>query len=142
MSRYYNHKRQRDNDQQSELFAPLLSLRDQTQEFLSEWNGKIWLPKLKVTPRQVALIRDAMSRPFFRDHWREAFPIMAKSPFLWSKMRPKITVDWFLISDNFDKVLEGKYLDETPNDSNVIIQTEVNADGDEIILPPKLKRNE
>lgn len=64
---------------------------------------------------------------------------MAKCPFLWSKMRPKITVDWLLISDNFDKVMEGKYLDQKTEKSDTTIRTEINKDGEEVILPPTIR---
>lgn len=139
MSGYYNRKRPKQDDRQEELFQPTLSLRDDVEQFLEMWNGKVWLPKLKVTPRQVSLIREAMLRPYFRSNWREVFQIMAKCPFLWSKMRPKITVDWLLISDNFDKVMEGKYLDQKTEKSDTTIRTEINKDGEEVILPPTIR---
>jgi hypothetical protein len=74
-----------------------------------------------------------MERPFFRKHWRESFPNMAKSSFLFKKMRPIFRLDFYLEPDNFDKILEGYYFDEQFKLNELNQQTTRNGDEEEII---------
>lgn len=130
---YYGKKNPKKNDQQTDLFAPFVSYREEVEEFINLWNTHIWLPKITGTDRQSAAIRGAMERPFFRKNWRQSFPYMAKSTFLFKKMRPAFRIDWFLEPDNFDKILEGFYFDEEHKLNELNRQTTRNGDDEEII---------
>lgn len=109
-----------------ELFAPMFSVRDEVAQFFEEWNKHIFLPKLIKTDRQASVINDAMHRSFFREHWRASIKVIAKSTFLWTKMKPTLKIDWYLKPDNFDKIMEGFYLDPK-------YQVENNSSDDELI---------
>jgi hypothetical protein len=134
--KFYQGKNKKTDAAQPELFnsAEIYGIREEVQAFIDEWNAKIWLPKIIATPRQVSLIRDAMTKPFFRSHWKETFPIMARSPFLWSKMKPPIKIDWYLESDNFDKILEGHYSPQQPTNNPIGNHTITRVGDDEDIL--------
>lgn len=97
---------------QFDLFDTTPTYREEVELFIQTWNSHIWLPKILGTDRQVRMIRNALSRPFFAKNWRGCFSMLAKSKFVWSKMKPPLDIDWYLKPDNFDKVMEGKYLDE------------------------------
>lgn len=108
----YRQKKTRDAGTPDLFQEPLTSYRENIQEFFEIWNSRMWLPKLAQSDRQCALVKNAMLRPFFQKHWRKSIEMLSKSSFVISKMRPKFTLDWYCVSDNFDKILEGKYLDE------------------------------
>ena len=100
-------------EQTPDLFnIPLTFYGDERKAFIELWNSKMWLPKLTPTDRQCKVIRLALDRPFFKTHGREAIGILAKCSFLVFKKRPKLDLDWFCDHDNFDKIMEGKYIDE------------------------------
>lgn len=99
-------------DSGPDLFDSKPTYRDDVQDFIAEWNSKIWLPKIIVTDRQCKIIRNALRRPFFNTNWRESFKIMARCKWLVFQKRPKLCLDWYLEDDNFDKIIEGKYLDQ------------------------------
>jgi hypothetical protein len=108
-------------------------LQLEVQEFIETWNNRIWLPKIRGTDRQYRLITQFMKRPFARDNWRESISIMAKSTWLREKMRPRLSIDWYLEPDNFDKIIEGKYVDEeTPQPQ---AQKPVASEGVEEFIP-------
>lgn len=111
---FYKGKNKKTDKDQGELFAgdEIYGIKEEVQQFIDLWNSKIWLPKIIETPRQVALIRRAFDRPFFRLHWQETIPLLARSTWLRTKMRPAFCLDFYLETDNFDKILEGKYLTE------------------------------
>lgn len=108
----FKHWGGRKNGDQPDLFDSTPSYRGDVEEFIQTWNKHIWLPRMQSTPLQAREVRQAMARPYFKEHWRESFAILAKSSFVWQKMRPRFKLAWFLIPDNFDKLMEGKYLDE------------------------------
>ena len=132
MAGYYAGKRQKTDAAQTEFFtsAEVFGIREEVQVFMDTWNEKIWLPKFKCTPRQASLIKDAMMRPYFRAHWKETFALMARSTWLRTKMRPPLSIEWYLVSDNFDKIIEGKYLDQ-PEQTNPIADHKVIRVGDD-----------
>lgn len=104
-------KRQQSNDT-PDLFDSTPSYVADVKEFIDEWNSKIWLPKIIITDRQCKIIRQALTRPFFRNNWRESFKILAKSSWLVFKKKPRLNLDWYLNPDNFDKIIEGFYITE------------------------------
>lgn len=131
---FYNKKNQKQDKQQIDLFAiPTFGYREEVAEFIEKWNSLIWLPKIIGSDRQAHAIRDAMMRPFFKSNWRGTFAIMSRCAWLRTKMRPKFTIDWYLVNENFDKIVEGKYLD-TPDTSNIANHTIVRIGDDEDIL--------
>lgn len=124
--------------EQPDLFDSTPTYRGEVEEFINKWNSLIYLPRIEATARQAHDIRIAMMRPYFKNNWRKGFEMIAKSSFVWSKMRPAFRIDWYLIDDNFDKIMEGKYLDEQyreafffPNGRSG--QTTKNGDDEEII---------
>lgn len=129
---FYKGKNKKTDPAQTELFTSVevFGIKEEVQAFINEWNSKIWLPKIILTPRQVAMVRAAMDRPFFRAHWKETFPLLARSVWLRTKMRPAFRVDWYLESDNFDKILEGKYITE-PEPKNPIANHQITRVGDD-----------
>lgn len=132
---FYKGTHKKQDEKQIDLFdIPTFGYREEVAEFIEKWNSYIWLPKIRGTDRMAHLIKDAMFRPFFKQHWREIFSIMSKSTWLRTKMRPRLSVEWVLINDNFDKIIEGKYLDETPDTSHIANHTIVRIGDDEDIL--------
>lgn len=122
---YYNGKHPKKDENQTELFGEFKSFREEVSLFIETWNGFIWLPKIIGSDRQCAEIRKAMDRPFFQRNWRDSFAMMAKSSFL-RKLRPAFRLDWYLTPDNFDKIIEGKYLDDkykTPTEPSKTTRT-------------------
>lgn len=111
------------------------SVREDVQAIIDKWNSYMWLPKCVGTDRQARLIREALQRPFFKNNWEASFAVMAKScKFLILKMKPQIRLDWWLIPDNFDKIMEGLYIDDDKkNKIESNHKTTVNDEGDEII---------
>jgi len=103
-----------------ELFAQRLVPRHEVQDFINHWNERVWLPKIRATDRQCKEIRIALSRPVFADMYKQGVAEVAKSKFLrgavpgYNGHKFKMTIDWFLHPDNFDKIMEGKYRDEEP----------------------------
>lgn len=96
-----------------DLFSELpKSLRADVQEFLEFWNSKLYIPKIRGTPRQVRLIGERCRSPYFLKNYQEAVELVGKSKFLRGSKGFQISLDWFLIPDNFDKLLEGKYSDK------------------------------
>lgn len=128
---FYKGKHKKNDEQQVDLFAiPSFGYREEVAEFIAKWNSLIWLPKIDGTDRQAHMIKDAMFRPFFKNNWRASFAMIVKSTWLRTKMRPRLRIDWYLIPDNFDKIMEGLYLDEqsaTPD----LGQPKAHRDGDE-----------
>lgn len=122
-------------DQGGELFENSVNLRDDVKEFVEKWNSYIWLPKILGTDRQARMIRQAMLRPFFKNNWRESFAIMSKCRFLLYKMRPPLRIDWYLEPDNFDKIMEGLYLDDKDKKPTIESTTKasINEQGEEVI---------
>lgn len=121
-----------------DLFDSSASIRGDVKAIIDKWNSFVWLPKVVGTDRQARLIREALLRPFFKNNWEASFAIMARSSkFLILKMRPGIRLDWWLIPDNFDKIMEGLYLNDEKTtqapwqQSRPTVST--NEDGDEII---------
>lgn len=108
----YSQKKKRDSETPDLFQEPLTSYREDLKAIFDEWNSRIWLPKLIQTDRQCSLIKNALLRPFFRLRWREAINILAKCPFLIYKMKPRFSLDWFCDYDNFDKIIEGKYIED------------------------------
>lgn len=102
-----------------ELFHTETVRRDEVQTFITFWNERIWLPRIRGTDRQSQAIRHALSRPCFRDNYPEAIAEVAKSKFLRGVdgKRFSLSIDWFLEPENFDKILEGKYRDRQPEQS-------------------------
>lgn len=98
------------------LFEPQIVRRDEVQSFISFWNERIWLPPIRGTDRQCKIILSALSRPLFRDNYQEGVAELAKSKFLRgaNEKRFKLSLDWFIDPDNFDKIIEGKYRDHEP----------------------------
>lgn len=92
------------------FFDSTKSYNDEVKEFIDTWNKHIWLPKIKGSDRQAKLIKEALKRVFFKNNWRESFAILAKSSCLFRKYR--FQLEWFLIPDNFDKVVDEKYVDD------------------------------
>ena len=115
---FYNKTNRKDVNQQ-DLFDSTPSYSQDVKEFFETWNSYIWLPKLRCSDLQAHAIREAMMRPFFKNHWRESFSIMSKSSWIRTKMRPKFSLGWFLVNDNFDKIVDGNYLDETNSNSEI-----------------------
>lgn len=127
---FYTGKNKKTDPAQTDLFEQqVFGLREEIQQFIDHWNGKIWLPKIQTTPRQARMIRNAFDRPFFRAHWKETFSILARSVWLRTKMRPAFSLDWYLQSDNFDKILEGKYITEP--ETNPMSNHKIIRDGDD-----------
>lgn len=127
---FYKGKNKKTDPAQGEFFnQEVFGLREEIQQFIDHWNAKIWLPKIQTTPRQAKIIRLAFDRPFFRAHWKETFPLLARSVWLRTKMRPAFTLDWYLESDNFDKILEGKYITEP--ETNEMSNHKIVRDGDD-----------
>lgn len=119
-----------------DLFTQSPSIRDDVKAIIDKWNSFVWLPKAIGTDRQARLIREALQRPFFKNNWEASFAIMARSSkFLILKMRPGIRLDWWLIPDNFDKIMEGQYLNDDATQQKPWQQsrTSINGEGDEII---------
>jgi len=131
---FYKGKNKKTDEAQTDFFEQeVFGLREEIQQFIDSWNSKIWLPKIQGTPRQATLIRRAFDRPFFRARWKDTFPLMAKSIWLRTKMRPRLSLDWYLESDNFDKIIEGFYIDQ-PNIDPIANHTIVRNGYDEDIL--------
>lgn len=103
---------------QTDFMKGTVSIRDEVKEFFDTWNGKIYLNKLKTTDRQCKIIRVALARPAFAQNWRDAIIEIAKSKFLrgakvtGDNVPFKLTIDWLVEPDNFDKIIEGKYRDQ------------------------------
>lgn len=127
--------RYRKNSNQPDLFESqsLNTLRPDVEKFLEYWQSKKWLPKLYGTDRQASLIRDAMRRTFFRVHWQDALDILLQCSFLLFKKKPPFSLDWFVQDDNFDKVMEGKFLNDKKNDIERTTRAVLNDDGEEEI---------
>jgi hypothetical protein len=111
MANFYK-KGGRNHSDQPDLFDSTPSYRCEVEEFIEKWNSHIWLPKMQATPAQAKIVRNAMSRPYFKANWRKSFSVLAKSSFVWGKMRPRLNVGWYLEPENFDKLMEGKYIDD------------------------------
>lgn len=105
-------KRPQKEGGQFDLFDTTPTYKEEVEAFIETWNSHLWLPKVLGTDRQCRAIRNALSRPFFAKNWRGCFSMLAKSSFVWSKMKPPLDIDWYLRPDNFDKIMEGKYLDD------------------------------
>lgn len=133
--KFNNHRSGKGKDQGgADLFDTAISMRDEVKAFVEKWNSHVWLPKIIGTDRQARMIRDAMRRPFFARNWMASFDVMARSKFLVFKMKPSIRIDWYLEPDNFDKIMEGVYLDEDKKPKlERIHKTGINEEGDEII---------
>lgn len=69
------------------------------------------MPKIRGTLRQVREIGLRCRSPYFQKNYQEAIELVGRSKFLRGLKGFKISIDWFLIPDNFDKILEGKYSD-------------------------------
>lgn len=87
----------------------------EADEFIDYWNERIWLPKIRGTDRQKKLVTLALTRPFFRENWKEGILMVGKSKWLRDKMRPAFSLEFFLDPDSFDKIVEGKYVDRNEN---------------------------
>src|SRR6516225_305601 len=98
------------------MFDTTPSYNGELLDFTTKWNEHIWLPKIKGTDRQLKLIKAAMQRQYFKEHWRESFGIIAKSPFLLKYIGKWFNLEWYLEPDNFDKILEEKYVDDRYKD--------------------------
>lgn len=112
--------RQDGGGSQVSLFEPVRTTKEDVKEFMDEWNSRMWLPNIRGTDRQCRIIRTALSRPSFKGGWRDAFAEILQSKFLRGANEKKfrLTLDWFLEADNFDKIIEGKYRDDSkPNQS-------------------------
>lgn len=116
----------------ADLFRMDTSMRDDVKSFIEKWNSYIWLPKIVGSDRQAKMIREAMRRPFFARNWMASFEIMARSRWLIFKMRPPLRLDWYLEQDNFDKIIEGAYIDEDKKIEK-IHKAGTNGEGEEII---------
>lgn len=115
---FYKGKHKKQDEKQVDLFEiPTFGYREEVAEFIEKWNGHIWLPKITGTDRQVHIIKEAMFRPFFKQNWRDMFGMMVKSTWLRTKMRPRLRMEWILVPDNFDKLMEGFYLEDEPDTS-------------------------
>lgn len=127
----YRQKKRRDSETPDLFTEPLTSYRQDNVEFIEVWNGQMFFPKLIPTDRQCDLIKNALLRPFFNKHWREAIKKAAASSFLMMKFK-RFNLDWFCDRDNFDKIIEGFYDDQKPT-STTNIKTIRNGDDEEII---------
>lgn len=107
------------------------STRDDVQEVIREWNARLWLPKIIGTDRQCHVIKMALSRPFFQKHWRDALAMLVKCSFLILRKRGPCDIDFFCEPDNFDKIIEGKYLDHDKQSTPT--KTIRNGDDEEIL---------
>jgi hypothetical protein len=121
-----------------DLFEQATSIRGDVKTIIDKWNSYIWLPKVVGTDRQARLIREALQRPFFKNNWEESFSMMARSSkFLLVKMKPGVRLDWWLVPDNFDKIMEGQYLNDGNNNMAPWQESRpkaaTNEEGDEII---------
>lgn len=98
------------------LFNPEKNMKENVVIFIEFWNERMWLPKVRGTDRQAREIGAALRRPAFRDNYAEAIAQISRSKFLrgGAGRNFRLTLDWFLQDDNFDKVLEGKYQDVEP----------------------------
>jgi len=110
---------------------PSFGYREEVAEFIEKWNSFIWLPKISGSDRQAHAIKNAMFRPFFKNNWRDSFAMMVKSSWIRTKMRPKLRIDWYLIPDNFDKIMEGFYIREEPPDTSHIGTHTITRIGDD-----------
>jgi hypothetical protein len=129
-------RRKTGDDTQQELFDTTRSYKEDIEDFITKWNSFVWLPKIVGSDRQAKQIRHALARPFFARNWRACFGMLAKSSFVWSKMKPRLDIDWYLIPDNFDKIMEGKYLDDKYRQESQPTspqQTQRQGDDEEII---------
>jgi hypothetical protein len=126
----FRHRKKHDSG--PDLFDSTPSYKAEVEEFITEWNSRVWLPKLTRTDRQCKEIRLAMQRPFFKTHWREAFKILARSRWLVLNMKPRFRLDWFLEPDNFDKVIEEFYVDQ-PTQNNSVHRAKRTGDDEEIL---------
>lgn len=103
---------------QSDLFGkPGKSMRVDVMTFIGYWHSKFWLPKMRCTDRQCSEIHKALQRPMFAENYKECLDEILKSKFLKGGAGRgfKFSLDWFLVPDNFDKMLEGKYRDKEKN---------------------------
>jgi hypothetical protein len=86
---------------------------DLRNAFISYWNSKKTLPKIRAfNGKRVTKLNSRMKEESFMSGWREAVDKMAASPFCCGQNDRgwKVDVSWFLEnSDNYVKVLEGKY---------------------------------
>lgn len=132
----FRQKKKRDS-QTPDLFAEsLTSYRDSVSEFVLTWNQQMFFQKLPPTDCQCALIRNALSRPFFDSRWRAGISRAAKSSFLMMKMRPSFRLEWFCDIENFSKLVEGFYDREKQTNKSTIqsdIKTKRIGDDEEIV---------
>ncbi len=117
---------------QQPLFRMSASMRLPVDEFVHHWNERLWLPKIICSDRQLKMIRMALDRPFFAEHWKEGIAAVGKSKFLRNKMKPSFRLDFFLDVDKFDKIVEGQYEDTPDEIPSIPKSTTIN--GREVIL--------
>lgn len=113
-------------ENQPDLFTPVKTTREDVEDFINHWHSKMWLPRIRCTPRQAKKVHEALRRPFFRDNYKECLIQYSKSTFLQGGDGKgfKFTLDWFLEQDNFDKIIEGKYDNRKPTQNEKRYDTE------------------
>lgn len=96
------------SDEQLPLLGVPKVLQSNVEEFITLWNSKLYLPKIRGTNRQVKLITRSLT-PYFLKYYTEAIECVGRSKFV--RSGKWFCLDWFLETDNMDKLLEGKYSD-------------------------------
>lgn len=118
-----------------DLFSEIpASFRKGVPEFLEFWNSKLYMPKIRGTPRQARLIGLRCRSPYFQKNYQEAIELVGRSKFLRGSKGFVISLDWFLIPDNFDKLLEGKYSDQPHKNTIKPQNTFIDEYGNEQII--------
>jgi len=101
-----HNRRNRKNRSNRSEEAPNLTLRT----FVGYWNAKGNLPKVRgLTDRREEHFGARLKEPLFVENWKEIIDKAAASVFLTTKCKP-FDLSWILKnSDNYVKILEGKY---------------------------------
>jgi hypothetical protein len=91
------------------------SEEDEVFEF---WNSFQQLPKImRISKERKAKMRTRLKDSFFRENWRKGIEEIPTRPFLIGQNDKgwKADIEWFMQPDTITKIIEGKYIQSTPN---------------------------
>lgn len=96
---------------EAELLPSSESLPPDVAQFVKAWNGYFSLTRINVLGKRIKLIQDAFLNPYWQDNWREGLKKLVSTPFVMGKNKHgwKANLEWFLNSENVDKLLAGTY---------------------------------